>query len=131
MRRRSGRFWQRRRRRAASWIGVDWNEHASPACRCHRAGRRQAASAKYAALSSQGGGVQIAAIADIAEEAAREQAQVYQAKAYSDPLAMLQNERLDAVSLCTPPKSHRELTEAAAAVGTHVLCEKPMAPTLA
>lgn len=88
-------------------------------------GRRHLQS--YAALPE----VQTAAIADVVFEAAQEQAQVYGAQAYADPFAMLREQRLDAISLCTPPKSHRELTEAAAAVGTHVLCEKPMAPSLA
>jgi predicted dehydrogenase len=75
--------------------------------------------------------VEIAAICDLVEEAARQQAEVYKAKVYTDAFTMLKEERLDAVSVCTPPKSHCELTQAAAAVGTHVLCEKPMAPSVA
>src|SRR5438128_7774501 len=43
---------------------------------------------------------------------------------------MLEEARPAAVSICTPPRVHPELTEAAAARGVHVLVEKPMASTL-
>ena len=46
---------------------------------------------------------------------------------YSDALDMLAAEKLDVVSVCTPNKSHKELTIAALESGSHVLCEKPMA----
>ena len=38
---------------------------------------------------------------------------------------------LDAVLVCSPPETHAELVEAAAAAGAHVFCEKPLAPDLA
>ena len=38
--------------------------------------------------------------------------------------------RPDAISICTPPFTHRELVEEALAAGIHILCEKPMAHTL-
>lgn len=38
---------------------------------------------------------------------------------------------VDAVYVATPNHAHRPITEAAAAAGKHVLCEKPMAATLA
>jgi myo-inositol 2-dehydrogenase / D-chiro-inositol 1-dehydrogenase len=38
---------------------------------------------------------------------------------------------IDAVWVCTPTSSHRELVEAAARQGVAVFCEKPLAPTLA
>lgn len=40
---------------------------------------------------------------------------------------MLEAERLDVVSVCTPNKFHKDLTLKAFAAGCHVLCEKPMA----
>jgi predicted dehydrogenase len=49
------------------------------------------------------------------------------AKRYPDPLAMLKDESLDIVSVCTPNKFHKPLTIAAFEAGAHVLCEKPMA----
>jgi predicted dehydrogenase len=42
---------------------------------------------------------------------------------------MLAREKLDGLSLCTPPSSHLPLTTLAAERGVHVLCEKPMATT--
>ncbi len=40
-------------------------------------------------------------------------------------------DRVDAVAICSETAKHRELIEAAAARGKHVLCEKPIATTLA
>ncbi|WAS92046.1 Gfo/Idh/MocA family protein [Nannocystis punicea] len=44
---------------------------------------------------------------------------------------VLQRARVDAVFIATPNTHHREFTERAARAGVHVLCEKPMAPTVA
>ena len=38
---------------------------------------------------------------------------------------------VDAVHICTPLESHAELVRAALDAGRHVLCEKPLAPSLA
>jgi len=43
----------------------------------------------------------------------------------------LQAPELDAVYIATPNHTHRSITEAAARAGKHVLCEKPMATSLA
>lgn len=40
-------------------------------------------------------------------------------------------ERCDIIDLCTPTASHRGLVEQAAAAGRHVICEKPLALTVA
>ncbi len=76
-------------------------------------------------------GVEIAAVADVDGELAAQLGARYGAKPYADGVAMMAAERLDAVSVCTPPRSHAPLVVAAARRGLHVLCEKPMAPTLA
>ncbi|MHB0878631.1 MAG: Gfo/Idh/MocA family protein [Anaerolineae bacterium] len=73
-------------------------------------------------------GVEVAAVVDAIPDRASAVAARCGARAYTDALAMLDGERLDAVSVCTPPRSHCELTVAAARRGVHVLCEKPMAP---
>ncbi|MGQ0572130.1 MAG: Gfo/Idh/MocA family protein [Armatimonadota bacterium] len=64
------------------------------------------------------------------------------ANAVGDPLGVapshrhndyrrLLEDRVDAVSISTPPSSHREIAVTAAAAGKHVLCEKPMAISVA
>lgn len=53
------------------------------------------------------------------------------AQAYTDIATFLAEASLDIVSICTPPSTHRELVVAAMAAGVHVLCEKPLAPTVA
>lgn len=74
--------------------------------------------------------VEIAAIAD--QDATRREDAVatFGARGFEDGATLLAEADLDAVSICTPPASHAELTETAARRGIHVLCEKPMAPTL-
>jgi D-apiose dehydrogenase len=51
--------------------------------------------------------------------------------AYDDPGAMLERERPDVVDIVTPDPTHAELTELGLAHGAAVICQKPMAPTLA
>jgi dTDP-4-amino-4,6-dideoxygalactose transaminase/predicted dehydrogenase len=54
------------------------------------------------------------------------------ARAYVDFRRMLEEARLDAVSICTWPQDHAEAVEVAAAVGVRgILCEKPLALQLA
>jgi predicted dehydrogenase len=52
-------------------------------------------------------------------------------RAYADPAAALTAERPDFVDIATRPETHRELIAQAAGRGAHVLCQKPLAPTLA
>ena len=61
---------------------------------------------------------------DKAQRVAREH---HIAGAYDDYRAMLARERLDIVSITTPPHLHKDMTLAAFDAGAHVLCEKPMA----
>jgi predicted dehydrogenase len=48
-------------------------------------------------------------------------------KVYNDFRQMLENERLDAVDICSPPRTHAELAVGSLEAGAHVLIEKPMA----
>ena len=52
------------------------------------------------------------------------------ATVYDDAATMLAAERLDLVSIATPPNTHAPLTISALDAGVNVLVEKPMAPSL-
>jgi predicted dehydrogenase len=52
-------------------------------------------------------------------------------RVYDDPLAALSAEPLDVVDIAAPPALHAPLAICAARAGCHVLCEKPLATTLA
>jgi uncharacterized protein (TIRG00374 family) len=76
--------------------------------------------------------VEIVAVADLSAPNLAAAAEVFpQARPYAHADELLANESLDFCDICTPPFTHRALAEAAAARGVHVLCEKPIAPTLA
>ena len=72
--------------------------------------------------------VELTAVADILPDRAQLVAKSYGAKhAYGDWRRMLQEQKLDIVSVCTPNCYHKEQTIAALKAGAHVLCEKPVA----
>jgi predicted dehydrogenase len=74
----------------------------------------------------------VVAIADIAEEAANERAGQYGIdRVYTDWKDLIADPGVHAVSICTPPFLHVEQATAALRAGKHVLCEKPVSPTLA
>jgi predicted dehydrogenase len=50
---------------------------------------------------------------------------------YTDYVKMLDEEECDFVDISTPPIVHREMIQSAADRGLHVLCQKPIAETLA
>jgi predicted dehydrogenase len=54
----------------------------------------------------------------------------FPAPGYTVAEELLADERLDAVVIATPPQSHAELAAASIRRGKHVLCEKPLAPTV-
>ncbi|WP_020531674.1 Gfo/Idh/MocA family protein [Flexithrix dorotheae] len=51
--------------------------------------------------------------------------------AYADYAAMLDKEELDCVHVCTPNNLHFEMSKLALEKGIHVVCEKPLATTVA
>ena len=80
-------------------------------------------------------GIEVAAVADPFERRGRIVAEALTAEAgpvvYRDHRRMLEREDLDAVLLATPPVLHREQALDAFAAGCRVVCEKPLATTLA
>ena len=68
---------------------------------------------------------------DINQERAAALAKQYGGTAYATVEELLANPEIDAVSVCAANFAHAELTIAALNAGKHVLCEKPMAITLA
>ncbi len=53
------------------------------------------------------------------------------AEAVTDWRAVVDRDDVDVIDICTPGDSHREIALAALAAGKHVLCEKPLANTVA
>ena len=49
---------------------------------------------------------------------------------YTDVATMLQQEKPDFIDIITRPDSHLAIVRAAAAAGVHVICQKPLAPTI-
>ena len=74
---------------------------------------------------------ELVSVCDIVPQIADDFASDYGVKGYTATEEMLDKENLTAISICTPPKVHLALTRTAAERGIHVLCEKPMASTVA
>jgi predicted dehydrogenase len=72
--------------------------------------------------------VEIVALCDTDKPKARHLAERYGAKSsHSDPAEMLKSVELDAVDICTPTSSHRDLALLAIRSGVDALVEKPIA----
>lgn len=75
--------------------------------------------------------VEVVAFADTQLALAQAFADESGGRAYESHSAMLAAERLDGVSICTLPVTHRAIASDAINAGVHVLCEKPLAATRA
>ena len=75
--------------------------------------------------------VQICGLFDLNQERTWALAEEYGAAAYATYEEMLADPRIDAISVCSANVAHADMTVAALRAGKHVLCEKPMATTLA
>lgn len=86
----------------------------------------------HALVYSRLPGVELVAVCDQNEERAREVAARYQARThYADYQGLLANPEIRAVSIATPDFAHAEIALAAAQAGKHILCEKPLATSVA
>lgn len=74
---------------------------------------------------------QLAGFFDLNHARASALAKQYGGKVFSSYQDLLTDPGIDAVSVCTANTSHAEITIAALKAGKHVLCEKPMATSLA
>ena len=78
------------------------------------------------------GRAQVVAIADPSESRARERAREFGIEqVYTDAATMFDRAKLDAVDIAAPREAHADLVRLAADRGLAVLCQKPLAPTLA
>ena len=73
---------------------------------------------------------ELAGFFDTRIERAEEMAGLFGGKAYLTVRELLEDQKIDAVSVCTANSSHKVLTVEALNNGKHVLCEKPMATTV-
>ncbi len=78
------------------------------------------------------GEAEVVAIADPSAAGATARAGEFGvARTYADAAAMLDAERLDAIDIAAPREVHASLVRLGVARGLAVLCQKPLAPTLA
>ena len=74
--------------------------------------------------------VEMVAFCDLIPEKAEKAAKKYgipNAKIYTDYRKCVADPDIDVIHVCTPNRSHSEITVAALEAGKHVMCEKPMA----
>ena len=101
---------------------------AGMAGRAHAAGYRAAGSVFDAAAPD----VRLVAIADINDELAEDTRRRYGfERTEHDWRSIVESDDIDAVSVVVANHLHREVIEALLAAGKHVLCEKPLAPSVA
>ena len=73
-------------------------------------------------------GVEIVAVCDVDGGRAAEMAKRYGVpRSYSSVADLLDKEEVDAIDIVTPPATHAEILELAAARGIPCLCQKPLA----
>ncbi len=92
------------------------------------------ANGKHMPSLSKVEGAEMVAFCDlIAEraEAAKDQYGTPDAKVYTDYHKLLADPEIEVVHVCTPNRSHAEISIDAMRAGKHVMCEKPMAKTAA
>ncbi|MHA1377312.1 MAG: Gfo/Idh/MocA family protein [Candidatus Helarchaeota archaeon] len=90
------------------------------AARFHILGTRNVAEPK----------LKFVAALDINEKVANKFSKAHKLTSYTDLDKFLQSDEFEAVVVLVPHFLHAKVTKAAAEAGKHVLCEKPMAPTL-
>jgi len=85
---------------------------------------------RHAPEYAQNPNSEIRMVADFSKERARAFAAQYNCEYTDDYTEILDNNEIDAVSICTANESHAKIAIQALNAKKHVLCEKPMALTL-
>jgi predicted dehydrogenase len=110
----------------------DNNSRRGEALRVALAGAGMISHYHLLAWSRLGGRVNIVAIADPDRAKAEQRARAFSIPhVFTDVAAMLAAKQIDALDVASPRETHVENVELAAARGIDVLCQKPLAPTLA
>jgi predicted dehydrogenase len=83
------------------------------------------------AYAAHAGRAKITVCYDIDREKAASRAERLEARVAASLEDILSDSNVDALEVCTPPHLHPEICIAAANAGKHVLCQKPLARTVA
>ena len=75
--------------------------------------------------------IEVSAISDIDPETAKAKAQALGIEKYTDDFDELISGDIDSVHICTPNNLHFAMAKKALLAGKHVICEKPLATTIA
>jgi len=89
------------------------------------------AKKRHAPAVKQTEHVQLVGVFDVQQASADALAEKYETTAYSDLDLMLHEAKPDCVCVCTPAKTHAEISIRCMQAGMDVLCEKPMATNVA
>jgi predicted dehydrogenase len=76
-------------------------------------------------------GIEVVAISETSEELAKSKAEQFGIPKYFGNFNELLKEDIDCVHICTPNFLHYEMAKTALLAGKHVVCEKPLATTIA
>jgi predicted dehydrogenase len=75
--------------------------------------------------------IEVAAVSDVDEATAKAKAEALGIARYTGDFDRLLNEDITCVHICTPNNQHYDMARKALVAGKHVVCEKPLATTVA
>lgn len=74
--------------------------------------------------------IKLDSIVDISDNIVKSIAEKYKVDYYNDPMKVFKDDKVEAVTICTPTITHYDLAKKAIESGKHVLVEKPMTNTV-
>jgi predicted dehydrogenase len=104
-------------------------DRANPRIRAGIVGTGFIAGVHAHAVRAAGGEV-VAVLGSSPEATARGAVDMAARRGAADLHALVADDDIDAIHICTPNATHRALAEAAIAAGKHVICEKPLATSV-